>query len=225
MPKRVAFVLALLLHWPKGTHNPTHNTSILDPPLTANGVEQYVTWSRDFTFKDSVGLVLTSPLRRTLQTAVIGFQGCLDGSNYGTEADTQFGVSDHAQLSIEPDLQAHSARPCDKGSDISVLRSEFDYFPWDILACDPTFPSKECLYATDARTLEQRGLRVHRLLQQRFKELEGSSRSNIVVVTHGGFMNFITREKEMGFRPAMPRTFMVSFEEVSRMKLEPVSSA
>lgn len=212
-----------LLRHAEGIHNPTHDTSIPDPPLTANGVEQCETLSRDFAFTDDVALVLTSPLQRTIQTAVIGFQRCL-GERYQstTEPKLQVGDSGRAQLSIEPDLQAHSARPCDTGSDISKLRSKFDYLPWDVLAFDPTFPSKEGLYATDAHALEQRGLRVRHLLQQRFKELEGSRRSDIVVVTHGGFMKFITGEKNMGFGPAMPMTFIVSFGEGSRMKLEPV---
>ncbi|KAL2825329.1 histidine phosphatase superfamily [Aspergillus cavernicola] len=204
-----------LVRHAEGTHNPTHDTSILDPPLTANGVQQCEELSEHFSFNERVGLVLTSPLRRTLQTALIGFRRCFD-----QRLELKSGIQSSSQICLDPDLQAHSLRPCDTGSEILTLRSEFPDLPWDIFALDPTFPAKEGLYAPDIEALEARGRRVRCRLRRVFEELENSSRPDVVVVTHGGFMRFVTGEKGMGFDPAMPRTFLVNFESDSRMKLE-----
>ncbi|KAL4921999.1 histidine phosphatase superfamily [Aspergillus aurantiobrunneus] len=184
-----------LVRHAEGTHNPSHDTTILDPPLTENGVHQSEELSENFPFNHSVGLVVTSPLRRTLQTALIDFQQCLDQRYYGIKEHSGSGRQSRAQLSVEPDLQAHSLRPCDTGSYVGILRSEFLHLPWDVLAIDPVFPAKEGLYSTDTAALEERGKRVRRHLRQRFRELESTTRPDIVVVTHGGFMRFITGEK------------------------------
>lgn len=98
----MVYYLHLLRH-AGGVHSPTHDTSIPDPPLTAKGVEQCVSLSQDFAFNDGVALILTSPLQRTLQTAVIGFQRRVDGRYHYTKPGPQAGDS-------EPGLQAHLAR-------------------------------------------------------------------------------------------------------------------
>ncbi|OJJ30426.1 hypothetical protein ASPWEDRAFT_55015 [Aspergillus wentii DTO 134E9] len=199
------FRLHLIRH-AEGTHNPTHDTTILDPPLTATGVAQSEQLCRDFPYHDSVGLVIASPLKRTLQTAVVGFAKCIDGKYTNT------GVQNGARFSLEADVQAHSARPCDTGSDISVLREEFLGLSWDILeeGLDPVFPAKTGAYAPDAEVLRERGRRMQRRLEGYFRELEGSERPDIVVVTHGGFMRFVAGVEKMCAGPARWRTLEVS---------------
>ncbi|KAL3476406.1 histidine phosphatase superfamily [Aspergillus californicus] len=217
---KMTFRLHLVRH-AEGTHNPTHDTTILDPPLTARGIEQSQELCRDFPFKDSVGLVMTSPLRRTLQTARLGFKDTLDKKFYARGVDV--GVQNGAELLLEPDIQAHSARPCDTGSDISILRDEFPDLPWDFLSLNPVFPAKEGLYAADREALKLRGVRVQRRLEERFKELKGSNRPDIVVVTHGGFWGRVTGVESTAAGPAKWKTFMVSFDQESRMVVGPSS--
>ncbi|KAJ5747873.1 uncharacterized protein N7511_009569 [Penicillium nucicola] len=217
LPGKMLFRLHIVRH-AEGTHNPGHDTTILDPPLTERGIQQSQELSRDFQFKDSVGLVLASPLRRTLQTAHIGFQQTLDQRFYPKFSAA--GVQNGASLVLEPDVQAHSARPCDTGSDISILKSEFQDLPWDILDLDPTFPKKEGLYASDSESLKLRGWRIQRRLQEKFKELANTARPDIVVVTHGGFIRHVTGDETLGVGPAKARSFMVTFDQDSKLIIE-----
>ena len=134
----MSFRLHLIRH-AEGTHNPAHDTTILDPPLTEKGIEQCLKLCQDFPFKESVGLVMTSPLRRTLQTARLGFQHSIDERYYAQ--GSRAGVQNGACLLLEPDVQAHSARPCDTGSDIAILRSEFYDLPWAVSYTHLTLPT------------------------------------------------------------------------------------
>lgn len=211
----MSFRLHLVRH-AEGTHNPGHNTSILDPPLTEKGIEQCLKLCQDFPFKDSVGLVVTSPLRRTLQTARLGFQQTIDEKYYAQGS----GVQNGACLLLEPDVQAHSARPCDTGSEISILRSEFYDLPWEILDLDPIFPAKEGLYASDSESLKLRGARIQRRLEHKFKELKDSGRPDIVVVTHGGFLSSVIGQEKTEVGQAKWKTFMVTFDEDSKIIVE-----
>ncbi|KAJ5373943.1 hypothetical protein N7517_005949 [Penicillium concentricum] len=213
----MSFRLHLIRH-AEGTHNPGHNTTIHDPPLTEKGIEQCLELCQDFPFKESVGLVMTSPLRRTLQTARLGFQQTIDEKYYAPGSGA--GVQNGAILLLEPDVQAHSARPCDTGSDIAILRSEFYDLPWEILDLDPTFPKKEGLYASDSECLKLRGARVQRRLEQKFNELKDSGRPDIVVVTHGGFLSSVIGQERTEVGQAKWKSFMVTFDKDSRIVVE-----
>ncbi|EYE92798.1 phosphoglycerate mutase family protein [Aspergillus ruber CBS 135680] len=199
----------------EGIHNPKHDISILDPPLTPKGVQQSEMLSQMFPFSENVGLVITSPLTRTLQTSLIGFQQTLDEKYYPeTSGGGQF---NGAQLLMSPDIQAHSARPCDTGSDQAILRSEFPHLPWDELVFDPVFPAKEGLYAPDLEALVKRGRRFQRLLEKEFAALANTGRPDIVVVSHGGFMKHFISYERLAFNQAGWMSFSVQFDRDSRM--------
>lgn len=218
----MSFRLHLIRH-AEGTHNPGHDTTILDPPLTEKGIQQCLKLCQDFPFKESVGLVMTSPLRRTLQTARLGFQQSIDEKYYAQGSGA--GIQNGARLLLEPDVQAHSARPCDTGSDIAILRSEFYDLPWEILDLNPTFPAKEGLYASDSESLKLRGARIQRRLEQKFKELKDSGRPDIVVVTHGGFLSSVIGQEKTEVGQAKWKTFIVTFDQDSRIVVESVLEA
>jgi broad specificity phosphatase PhoE len=192
----------------EGTHNPKHDTTILDPPLTVTGVKQSNQLDHGFRFKDTVGLIITSPLRRTVQTTMHGFSSTLDCRYYQDS-----GVVSGARLVLSADAQAHSARPCDTGSEISVLEDMFVKLPWDEMKVylDPVFPAKTGLYAPDMETLIARGERLRRDLEAQFVSIEGSDRPDLVLVTHGGMMRFVIGE-DWGFGPAQCKSFEVSFD-------------
>ncbi|KAJ5157338.1 uncharacterized protein N7482_008438 [Penicillium canariense] len=219
-PTKTVFRLHLVRH-AEGTHNPAHDTTIPDPPLTERGIEQSKELCRDFPFKQDVGLVITSPLRRTLQTTLVGFGKTLDKKYYS--ANQGAGVSTGAQLLAAADVQAHSTRPCDTGSDISLLHAEFPDLPWDTLGLDPVFPAKQGPYAPDYEMLRQRGLRIQSDLEHLFQELQSTGRPDVVIVTHGGFMRFITGKTDP-LGPAKWRTFLVTFDLDSGMTAEPLLS-
>jgi len=207
----MSFRLHLVRH-AEGIHNPGHDTTILDPILTERGIKQAEDLSHDFPFSESVGLVITSPLTRTLHTALGGFQMTLDEKYYTNNS----GVPNGAKLLLEPDIQAHSARPCDTGSDWSVVRSRFPYLSWDLLEQDPAFPAKTGRYVPESEALERRGRAVQQRLKKQFKELEGGDRPDIAVVTHGGFMRFVSNSHGVP-DTGKCRTVLVTFDEESRV--------
>lgn len=205
------FRLHIIRH-AEGTHNPHHDTTIHDPELTPTGIHQSKDLSHDFPFKESVGLVITSPLRRTLQTSLIGLSTVLDKKYY-----TDSGVSNGAKLLIEPDVQAHSARPCDTGSEWGVLKNEFPALPWDIFQLDEVFPQKVGRYAPERDILEERGRALQRKMEAFYKEMEGreDGRVDIAVVTHGGFVKFVAGgSKIMVPGPGKWESFLVEFDDI-----------
>ncbi|OQD73038.1 hypothetical protein PENDEC_c017G05160 [Penicillium decumbens] len=175
----------------EGTHNPKHDTTILDPPLTVTGVEQSKQLDYDFRFKDIVGLIISSPFRRNVQTTLYGSSSTLDSGYY-----KKSGVVNGARLILGADAQAYSARPCDTGSEISVLKDEFVELHWGELKVefDPVFPVKTGLYAPDMETLIVRGEMLRRRLEALFISIEGSDRPDLMLVTHGGMMRFVIEE-------------------------------
>ncbi|KAJ5925630.1 Histidine phosphatase superfamily clade-1 [Penicillium verhagenii] len=207
----MSFRLHLVRH-AEGTHNPEHDTTILDPELTERGVKQSEELSRNFAFSESVGLVIASPLTRTIRTALVGFQKTLDEKYYAKKS----GIPNGATFLVEPDIQAHSARPCDTGSEWPVVRSRFPDLPWDLVDQDPAFPAKIGSYEPEQEHLERRGRAVQERLRTQFKKLEGTGRPDIAVVTHGGFMRFVSNNKGV---PDMAhcRTVLVSFDEDSKL--------
>lgn len=220
----MVFRLHLIRH-AEGTHNPNHDTTIPDPPLTETGIRQSKNLRDDFPYHANVGLVITSPLRRTLQTALLGFSSCLDGKYYNRPTSTEPNPSEstNAQLSLQPEVQAHSSRPCDTGSVPEILQSEFPDLPWSEIDLD-IFPAKEGKFAPDAESLEQRGKRIQEILLREFRRLKGngtSGRGDIVVVSHGGFLRYISGYRE-GIPAAKWRSFFVEFDAEGKIVARPV---
>ncbi|KAL4734521.1 histidine phosphatase superfamily [Aspergillus similis] len=214
----MGFRLHVIRH-AEGTHNPNHDTTILDPPLTARGIEQATLLNRNFPFKNEVGLVIASPLRRTIQTALLGMRDTIDTGYY---TDGTGGARDGAAFLLQADIQAHSDRRCDTGSTASILRSEFPHLPWETLGLDPLFPAKDGLYAPDMESLRKRGLKIQQFLEERFKELEHTGRSDIVVVLHGGFIRFLGLGDELTVDQAGWKSFIVTFDKDHRMNGVPL---
>jgi hypothetical protein len=81
-----------------------------DPDLTQRGNQQAEKLRTTFPYHDVVDLVVSSPIRRALQTALLGFEEEL---NRGLK------------IMALPDLQETSSLPCDTGTDIKKLEKEF----------------------------------------------------------------------------------------------------
>jgi hypothetical protein len=71
------------------------------PQLTARGIEQATTLDRNFPFKHEVGLVFASPLRQTIQTAVLGLWDAVDTRYY---TDGIGGTRDAATFLLQVDI-------------------------------------------------------------------------------------------------------------------------
>jgi len=97
----------------QGFHNlSTANHVLPDPLLTELGQEQCRTLRDTFPYHDRVELVTASPLRRTLYTALLGFEPV-------------FHARRGMKLIALPEAQETSDVPCDCGSDPEALRREF----------------------------------------------------------------------------------------------------
>jgi len=90
---------------------------IPDPDLTPFGEEQCRQLAKDFPYHKSIELIVASPIRRTIYTALLGLK---------PEVDRGLNV-----LAL-PELQETSALPCDTGSDPEVLQKEMADKPVDL---------------------------------------------------------------------------------------------
>ena len=140
-----------------------------DPVLTSLGESQARALRTSFPYKPS--LVLASPLRRTIQTALLGL------------------ASSHTPLELDPDLQEADRWPCDTGSDIPLLEAEFSGYSLDFSHLPRDWNNKKGVYAPTPEALEERARNVRRSLRNREEQ-------TILVVTHGGFLAYLVPEAE-----------------------------
>ena len=97
----------------QGFHNLTPANHVMpDPLLTEHGENQCRALQEKFPFHDKIELIVASPLRRTLYTALISFERIIKKKNL--------------TIIALPELQETSQVPCDVGSDLEVLRKEVE---------------------------------------------------------------------------------------------------
>jgi len=93
-----------------GHHNVAGNLNLADPGLTPLGITQCQQLAKEFPYHTSLDLIVTSPLRRTVETTLIGLKPAIE----------------HGVLPIlaEPLFQETGEFPCDIGSNPEVLKKE-----------------------------------------------------------------------------------------------------
>ncbi|KAJ6035800.1 phosphoglycerate mutase [Penicillium herquei] len=158
----------------QGEHNLSHdNHNMPDPSLTTLGEEQSRNIAENYrgVFEGSE-LILASPLRRTISTALFAFQPILDGGK---------------KVVAWPDLQEASYLPCDTGSDVAKLHAEFGSSPVDLTLVVPGWEIKTAESAADSTSLLARAAKARAWLAQR-------SEKEVVLVSHGCFLHFLTDE-------------------------------
>jgi len=148
-------------------HNATSDWSIPDPALTALGRSQARDIPATFSdvFPDAITptpLVVCSPMRRTIETTLLGFPGL-------------------PKPVFMPELQEINDLPCDTGSAPSRLTSLFPSLDFSHLPSD--WNSKRGPWEPTETALAERARVVRKWLRQQ----EGE---NAVVVTHGDFLRF-----------------------------------
>jgi broad specificity phosphatase PhoE len=186
-------------------HNVSKDFSILDPSLTPLGRQQAGNLGSTFPYPDTVGLVISSPLQRTIQTTLLGFTKVLDKRYY--EDSSGNGIEGGAELLFDPDLQERSALPCDTGSDRKVLEKAFPTLDFSTLVSG--WPSKEGAYAADDPAVEERARKVRGHVRERAVLLKDSKKRDIVIVTHGVFMQFLVGDQEIDLPKAGWKSYTV----------------
>jgi len=206
-----------LVRHAESAHNVSKDFSHKDPPLTDLGQKQASALVQSFPKLASVAVVLTSPLVRTLETTLAGFSHILDKTFTG-----ETGSNDGARLILEPDLQERSDEPCDIGSDRATLERRFPGLDFSTL--EDNWYAKEGKYSADDDSVSARAERVRQRLADLEKDLASVSeeRRNVVVVTHGVFMKFLSEDWTIDLPKAGWKAFTVVTGNEGKAILRPV---
>ena len=194
----------------ESVHNVTKDFSILDPSLTELGFKQASEVVSTFPDPSLVAVVVTSPLRRALETTLTAFQHVLDKRYFNEKF--KGGVENGAELIIDPDLQERSDLPCDTGSSDERLQELFPQLNFEGLG---QWQAKQGLFAADDTAVEARAIRARKRLGILSEQFEGKEKKNIVVVTHGVFMKFLTTDAEIDLPKAGWQVYNVEATEGS----------
>lgn len=171
----------------QGFHNLcADNLRMPDPLLTPLGEEQCATLQQTYGVDNhaKVRLLVSSPLRRTLQTTLLSFAPV-----------SQRGI----RVLAVPELQEVSAMPSDVGTARAELEQQQQLFPADKVDLSRlhigwTNKGPGSPYAFALPVLAARARSARRVLRDLTKDLGADDR--VVVVTHGGFLHFLTEDYE-----------------------------
>lgn len=156
-----------LVRHAQGLHNLCDaNTKIPDPDLTPLGEKQCSELQKKFPHHHGVDLIVSSPIRRTLYTALLSFENDIKTK----------------QLAIIalPELQETSDLPCDTGSPPSKLANEFANHNIDLTHVHEGWNVKTGKWSPDKEAITKRAQEAREWLAQRPEK-------EIVVVTHGSY--------------------------------------
>lgn len=142
-----------------------------DPKLTPFGDAQCRLLRENFPRHDPIDLLVCSPLRRTVYTTLISFQPEIE----------QRGL----KVIALPELQEVGDWPCDTGSDLAVIREEFEGKPVDLSRVPDDWNSNKGQWGPGDDVVKKRAAKVRQWLKARKEK-------NIVVVTHGGLVHYLT---------------------------------
>ncbi|KAF5026379.1 hypothetical protein F66182_1507 [Fusarium sp. NRRL 66182] len=176
-----------------GSDRALQDYSIRDPPLTDKGVEQCSVLRENLmsVYASSVAnpdhvAIIVSPMRRTLQTAMLSLGWLIDrGVKIESNADWQGKPrpSSHPIIIISSPAVENSDKPCDTGSPIASVSPDFpkvNFSSVDAIWPDKTSPAAQ-RYAHTKRSILARGRRALEHLYERPEKL-------IFVVSHSGFL-------------------------------------
>jgi broad specificity phosphatase PhoE len=203
-----------LIRHAEGLHNVHNNFNLPDPALTENGMDQAEELGRTFPFPSSVGVVITSPLRRTIQTTLLAFPNILDERYYAESSGK--GVRGGADLILEPDLQETSDLPCNTGSSPHELKSWFPDLNFDSLP--EKWYVKERLLPPARAAVNKLAERVRECLKD-IAVQKDSERRDVIVVTHNDSMIDLTGDHELNLPMASWRSYILEENSEGHMKI------
>lgn len=153
-----------LIRHAQGEHNITKDGHALrDAPLTEQGIEQCRKLQEDFPSFNNIDLIVASPIKRTVWTALHSF-------------DSRF-EDQTLQVIALSELQATSDRLCDTGSSPEEVAKEFEGRPVDLSLVMPGWDSKQGRWAPEEAAIVARAKEARKWLGARIEK-------EIAVVTH-----------------------------------------
>ncbi|PHH55370.1 hypothetical protein CFIMG_001052RA [Ceratocystis fimbriata CBS 114723] len=178
--------MTVFLHFVRhaqGEHNLSREAeSIHDPKLTELGHSQCASLQSVFPLHNQVTHLIASPLQRTIQTCLAGFQ---PASNRGLK------------VLLLPKLQEVGPWACDTGSEPEIIARDYKGLV-DVSRVEKDWNDKlgdESIYKAVVSRIESRAVGARRELQAvaRQWEMENQGRdAHVVVVSHGAFLHFLT---------------------------------
>jgi broad specificity phosphatase PhoE len=202
-------------------HNVSKDMFQPDPPLTTLGYAQASQLISKFPNPERIAVILSSPLRRAIQTSLAGFSHVLEKRYFDPSSES--GVENGVEFTLDPDLQERSALPCDTGSEHQILEKDFPNLTLEELS--EGWQAKEGQYAADDDSVTLRAARMREKLKHLNVALHGNKRRDIVVVTHGVFMKFLSGEDDIDLPKAGWRSYTISNDEEDCAIFIPVNKA
>lgn len=171
-----------LVRHAQGFHNLSQtNQQIPDPDLTPLGEQQCAELQKNFPYHDSITHLVASPMRRTLRTCLLSFAPAVKAGK---------------KVIALPEVQEVSTMPCDVGTDPDKLAEQFKDQPvdFDLVKDGWNDKGKDSPWAPDVTKLKARAKAARVWLQELAAKYEGEGDAHIVVVTHGGYLHFLTED-------------------------------
>ncbi|KAI1341910.1 phosphoglycerate mutase-like protein [Xylariaceae sp. FL0016] len=160
-------------------HNvdPAHRNT-RDPNLTPHGREQCRALAQTYPHMRHVSHLVASPLNRCVSTAVIAFGDA---------------VSAGKQAILLPELQETGNMPTDTGSDREAIQfmygSQVDVSELD---SNWSYRGPGSFYTPDLALVEERARQARLFIRNLARQARDDA--HIVVVSHGGFLHFLTQD-------------------------------
>lgn len=172
----MAPVIYLVRH-AQGYHNLSkENEQLRDPDLTELGKQQCADLCKRFPFHDKITHLIASPMRRTIYTCLLSFAPVVEAGKVVTAL---------------PDAQEVSLQPCDHGSDPAKLRAEFgDKVDFGLVSEGWNDKSPKSKYYPEPKLLAARARDARLWLRDLVRE--AGDDAQVVLVTHGGILHFLT---------------------------------
>lgn len=139
-----------------------------DPDLTKRGREQCERLRESFPYHSQVDCVVASPIRRTIQTALIGFEPAIEKNNL--------------KIILAPRAQETSDKPSDTGTDVEKLRQEFEG-KLDERRMEDGWNTGEGKWKMAAIEIENHVVELRREIHHK---AEKAGFDHVVLVAHGG---------------------------------------
>ncbi|KAH7029530.1 histidine phosphatase superfamily, partial [Microdochium trichocladiopsis] len=177
----MAPIIHLVRH-AQGFHNLSlENQKLRDPDLTPLGKEQCAELCKNFPDHDKITQLVASPMRRTLYTCLLSFAPVAESGRPGSK------------VIALPDVQEVSLYACDLGTDVDKLEAEFgDKVDFSCVPAGWNDKSPASKYYPTPQKLAARARDARLWLRDLASKLGDDAQ--IVVVSHGGILHFITEE-------------------------------
>ncbi|KAI1770715.1 phosphoglycerate mutase-like protein [Hypoxylon cercidicola] len=164
----------ILTRHAQAEHNVDLDYSIPDAPLTPLGKKQAASLARQVSdLQKEADLIVSSPLRRTLQTTTLGWAPAIER------------LGGPGKVVLLPEAQECNALPCDTGSSREALAADPEFAIFNLDPLTPEWNSKQGFWAASEEALFNRARAVRQFLRTRPEK-------NIVLVAHGDILRRIT---------------------------------